>query len=484
MRTRIPIPLGVMLALLCPATASAATINVTTTVDQYNTGPANCSLREAETASDTDASFGGCTAGTPGADQINLPSGTYTLAIGGPLDDANEKGDIDVNDSMTFVGQGKVIIDGGGLDRVFHGVGTGANVGFRNLTIRNGRTTGMADFNGGGILNAVPTMTLENVTLTGNSAVVGGGGIATYAPLRLNNVTISGNRSDQDGGGLYATGGGSSVQTRMNNVTIAGNTADANASGDGDGGGVWAMDPVFLRNTLIGDNVDSTAAPGNQFPDCYTPAPVLQSEGYNLLENPGASCQFVGGAQTGDLSGQDPQLAPLADNGGPVLTHAIAQTSPALNAGSPGGAGACLPTDARNVARPQQGRCDIGAFERRQNEGAGASGKCAGKKATRVGTPRRDVIRGTPRRDVIVALGGNDVVRGLGGNDLICGGKGKDKLIGGAGKDRLLGQAGNDLLKGGSGRDALVGGPGRDRLFGGGGLDKLAGGPGRDIQRQ
>ncbi len=44
-----------------------------------------------------------------------------------------------------------------------------------------------------------------------------------------------------------------------------------------------------------------------------------------------------------------------------------------------------------------------------------ASVRCAGRRATIVGTTRRDVLRGTPRPDVIVALGGNDVVlRGSG----------------------------------------------------------------------
>jgi Tol biopolymer transport system component len=89
--------------------------------------------------------------------------------------------------------------------------------------------------------------------------------------------------------------------------------------------------------------------------------------------------------------------------------------------------------------------------------------RCAGRRATRVGTRRRDVLRGTPRRDVIAGLGGNDVIRGLAGNDRLCGGRGRDRLLGGRGRDRLLGQAGKDVLRGGPGRDLLHGGPGRDR---------------------
>jgi cysteine-rich repeat protein len=60
-------------------------------------------------------------------------------------------------------------------------------------------------------------------------------------------------------------------------------------------------------------------------------------------------------------------LGALADNGGPTVTHAIAATSPAFDAGDPAGCsrddGALLTTDQRGVTRPQFGRCDIGAFE-------------------------------------------------------------------------------------------------------------------------
>jgi uncharacterized delta-60 repeat protein len=105
---------------------------------------------------------------------------------------------------------------------------------------------------------------------------------------------------------------------------------------------------------------------------------------------------------------------------------------------------------------------------------------CARRRATIVGTVRRDVLRGTRRADVIVALGGNDRVRAARGNDVVCGGAGTDTLAGESGRDRLLGGAGNDRLSGGSGNDRLLGQAGRDRLLGGAGVDRLAGGGGRD----
>jgi uncharacterized delta-60 repeat protein len=72
--------------------------------------------------------------------------------------------------------------------------------------------------------------------------------------------------------------------------------------------------------------------------------------------------------------------------------------------------------------------------------------RCAGRRATLVGTPGRDRLRGTRRADVIVARGGPDRVLALAGNDVVCGGAGRDRLFGGAG------------------RDLLIGGPGRDRI--------------------
>jgi uncharacterized delta-60 repeat protein len=128
--------------------------------------------------------------------------------------------------------------------------------------------------------------------------------------------------------------------------------------------------------------------------------------------------------------------------------------------------------------------------------GAGGGGgggtrvpRCAGRKATIIGTNGADKLTGTKGPDVIVGLGGNDTISGGGGNDLICGGDGNDRIDGGAGNDRLFGQAGNDRLFGGSGNDRIDGGAGNDRLsgqagndrlFGRAGKDQLFGGPGHD----
>jgi len=109
-----------------------------------------------------------------------------------------------------------------------------------------------------------------------------------------------------------------------------------------------------------------------------------------------------------------------------------------------------------------------------------ATPRCAGRTATRVGTPGNDVIFGTGGVDVIVAGAGNDRIYGFGGNDIICAGNGADYVEAGFGNDRVFGGNGNDSLRGGYGFDRILGGNGSDWLVGDPGRDYIAGGNGND----
>jgi hypothetical protein len=251
-----------------------------------------------------------------------------------------------------------------------HGGGIAASGSLASLTVlrstvRDNRADG-ADQEGGGIFltGGVPAV-VDSSTISGNRADRAGGGIYALGgtTLQLRTSTISGNSSLGDGGGIWNAG-----TIIADYVTIAANTADANGNGTGEGGGVFNPSGGLFSaaGTLVADNVD--ASPSIKAPDCLG---SFTSRGYNLLETP-TGCT-IGGDSTSFFVWRDPQLGPLADNGGPTLTHALeVRTNLAFPTGSIAvdSGGLCTGTDQRGVQRPVDGnfdgftRCDIGAYER------------------------------------------------------------------------------------------------------------------------
>ncbi len=443
-----------LIALVAAAPTPAATIKVTTTADELN-GGRGCSLREAIWSANNDlaALAPGCRAGS-GADVIEVPSGTYELTIAGAAEQLGASGDLDVTAPVTIEhkGTGTALVDAKSIDRVFEvNAPAGGAVTIAGLLIEGGSSAGLTD--GGGILNSSGVLSLVDSTVAENLSSRHGGGVETAAAGVTNivNSTISGNSADVDGGGVDNSGG----TTSLLNATVTANTADADANGFGQAGGLGNYGrTTTLRSSIVAGNVDR----GGQVPDCINVAgATLASAGQTLIGST-AGCPYSAGA--GDLTGVDPKLGGLADNGGPTPTHALLPGSPALDRGA-----GCARADQRGVPRSAGGACDIGAYE---------LVRCHGQIANRIGTNGRDSLRGTPGRDSFLLLGGNDKARGLGGNDVFCGAGGRDTEIGGRGRDRIFGD---------TGKDRLIGGPGNDRLVGGGGSDKLFGGPGRDLLR-
>jgi hypothetical protein len=125
----------------------------------------------------------------------------------------------------------------------------------------------------------------------------------------------------------------------LDHVTVVENTAGFSVAG------IYIAGDVSVKNTIVADNLG---------PNCGGIA--LSATSYNLEDT--NTCGFSAAA---DQPVTDPLLGPLADNGGPTMTHALLANSPAIDAGSPD----CPPPgrDQRGVIRPQRDGCDIGAYE-------------------------------------------------------------------------------------------------------------------------
>jgi hypothetical protein len=213
------------------------------------------------------------------------------------------------------------------------------------------------DDRGGGIFND-GTLTVTNSTISDNSATGfgnnGGGGIFNDGTLMVTNSTISGNSSSNLGGGIKTSGGSQGGTLTVTNSTISGNSA--HGSGNNGGGGIDSLSiAATLKNTIVANS----PAGGN----CSGAPPT--DVGNNLDSD--TSCGF--GTSNNSLSGVDPMLSPLADNGGPTLTHALLENSPAINRGNnafavePDGNPLNYDQRGQGFARIVDGTVDIGAFE-------------------------------------------------------------------------------------------------------------------------
>jgi len=296
-------------------------------------------------------------------------------------------------------------------------------------TISGSRTEG--DFAAGGGIYARGDVLLTRSDVTGNHTQgenAEGGGIYTLGDLLLTESTVSGNftqGANARGGGLFALGNVSLDRSHVRvNHTIGAFAAGAGiAAGDVEGGlgivsifnstvsgnftvgsaahgaGIAGWGPVFILHSDVIYNIafnpapvgggiwthDDTISIANSIvalnsatggsPD-LRPGSALNAA-FSLIGN-NSGTQLAGapvGAPdaAGNLIGTaaapiDPLLGSHADNGGPTITHALLDGSPAINAGDPGAAAgmAGVPQfDQRGVGftRVARGRLDMGAFE-------------------------------------------------------------------------------------------------------------------------
>ncbi len=275
-------------------------------------------------------------------------------------------------------------------------IGPGANVvtihaapGSRVLDLKQGGMVSALTLSGGapssgpggGIYSTNQPLELDAVVLTGNSASQGGGVDTFYSPLTVNDSTISGNHATlKGGGGVFSLDDLATV----NNSTISGNDAPVK------GGGVYAWSGLIINDSTITGNTSLVGAGVYWYgPSNFTGSTVAantptkasggQLEGYDPLRlydsivagsgtvpdiavAPGASIHAsfslirhaaVPAGDTpittdsSDLTGKDPQLGALANNGGPTETMKPGPASPAIDQGKSFG----LTTDQRGFAR-------------------------------------------------------------------------------------------------------------------------------------
>ena len=184
------------------------------------------------------------------------------------------------------------------------------------------------------------TITVENSTFEGNASSSDGGAILNHGDLTLVNTTLSANTASRSGGGLYLAEGSAAVT----NCTITENGADLLNSGVADGGGIFREGGALsLHNTIVAANYDTLNSEGvenlgngNIHADVSGEATSL---GHNLIGIGNGTYAFADGVN-GDRVGSttfplDPMLGPLADYGGPTLTHTPMVQSPVIDVGDP-----------------------------------------------------------------------------------------------------------------------------------------------------
>ncbi len=266
--------------------------------------------------------------------------------------------------------------------------------GAGKIIIRNSRfESNRAAGNGGGLfLLAYPedTTLIEKTTIINNEVIKdnrpeakGGGVFGGLGELTINNTTFANNKAHEQGGGLYVDG---PKPIKITNSTFSGNKAQ-DSSNNGKGGGIaikhWTWDTdAKIVNTTFANNYAGSEAGAIQAGDLNVK--VKNSIFYNntagnsqqikqqtnkQLTDDGNNLQYPNKLAnnsndlkvTDKITIADPKLGPLQDNGGSTLTHALQESSPAINAGTSTGAPT---TDERGYERDSQP--DIGAYEYRE----------------------------------------------------------------------------------------------------------------------
>ncbi|MEM9538860.1 MAG: CHAT domain-containing protein [Cyanobacteria bacterium P01_E01_bin.42] len=274
------------------------------------------------------------------------------ITISGSGGGIYSRGNIEVTNSI--IADNSSFLNGGGIHAATNASitnsivsyntarGNGGGISASNDLLVNASTISRNNGNRGGGIDARDA-NIVNTTISSNtSRIGGGGGVHIFYRAAIANSTISGNESNSSGGGIY-----SQAELEITNSTIANNTATSPG-----GGGIHqtGSGTIAITNSIIAQNRDRSF--GLKAPDL---SGVFNTIEYSLIgDTTGATIV----SSTNNITGVDPQLQPLANNGGTTQTHALSASSLAIDAGTNSVA---LPTDQRGQSRDSA--IDIGAFE-------------------------------------------------------------------------------------------------------------------------
>ena len=236
--------------------------------------------------------------------------------------------------------------EGGGIHAV------GITLGLMDTTVSGNATT----LGGGGLFSDTSLVEIQNSLFAFNTASEDGGGISSNGftgSLGISNSTFSGNSTLLSGGAIFnAAAGGTSLV----NATITANSAGTF------GGGIRSTTLTNLGNTIVAEN---SAVTGD-----FDVSGAYFTLGSNLIGRVDSATGLFFERNNDQIgfsnSLVDPGLEPLADNGGPTLSHALILASPAVDAGNSFGAAQVDQTgNFRNYDGDRDGVyiVDIGAVE-------------------------------------------------------------------------------------------------------------------------
>src|SRR3990172_5201050 len=351
--------------------AVGATLIVNTTDDELN-NDGDCSLREAITAANTNTAVDACIPGM-GADTINFNvTIPVVIMLGSTLPD--------ISDDLSIAGLGadNLTISGNNAVRVFL-VNPGITLNLQDLTVATGSAEHSDSEPGGGGIDNAGTLEITNSTFSGNDAVDQGGAINNNGALTIRGSTFSGNRACDDSGGAIdnsgmllvmdstfssnehcASGGGisNSGTLEITNSTFSGNSTGQSGGGILNGGTLIVTNSTFSGNSAFSGGGISNSSGTTPLRNTIVANSPSGGNCAGTITDGGNNLQFPDATCGASIPTADPLLGPLADNGGPTLTHALQPGSPALDAANPA---FCPATDQRGATRPQAARGEMGA---------------------------------------------------------------------------------------------------------------------------